>query len=63
MTTDMFVWVGGSALPRHINVMGHEAMSLLELPADATHVRAPARESKSLQDENGCRTSSSILSG
>jgi len=42
MTIDMFVWAGGSALPRHINAMGHEVTSLLELPADATHARMPA---------------------
>jgi len=57
MTTDMFAWVGGSASPHHINAIGHEATSLLELPADATHARAPARESRSLPDENGRRTS------
>jgi len=52
-----FAWVGGSASPHHINAMGHEASSLLELPADATHVRAPMRESRSLPDENGRRMS------
>ena len=56
MTTDMFAWAGGLALPHHINATGHEATSLLELPADATHARAPARESRSLQDKNGRRT-------
>jgi hypothetical protein len=56
MTTDTFAWVGGSASPYHINATGHEATSLLELPADATHVRVPARESMSLQDENKHRT-------
>jgi len=39
----MFEWVGGSALPYHINAIGHEVMSLLELPADATHARAYMR--------------------
>ena len=53
----MFAWVGGSASPHHINAMGHEAMSLLELLADATHVRTPTQESRSLQDKNGHRTS------
>jgi hypothetical protein len=57
MTTDTFVWVGGSALSRHINAMGSEATSLLELPADTTHERVPAQESRSLQDENGCHKS------
>ena len=55
MTTNMFVWAGSSALPHHINAMGREATSLLELPVDATHARAPARESRRLQDKNGCR--------
>jgi hypothetical protein len=35
----------------------HEATSLLELPADATHTCAPAQESRGLQEENGRRTS------
>jgi hypothetical protein len=56
MTTDT-LWMGGSALPHHINATGREATSLLELPADATHAHAPARESSSLQDKNGCCTS------
>jgi hypothetical protein len=38
-TTDTFAWVGSSALPCHINAMGSEATSLLELLADATHTR------------------------
>ena len=57
MTTDTFAWAGGSALPHHINAMGHEATSLLELPADVNHARPPTQESRSLQDENGRRTS------
>ena len=57
MTTDTFAWAGGSASPRHINAMGHEATSLLELPTDATHALVPTRESKSLQDKNERRTS------
>ena len=57
MTTDMFMWAGGLALPHHINATGHEATSLLELPTDTTHARAPAQESRSLQDKNGHRMS------
>ena len=53
----MFAWVGGLASPHHINAMGHEVTSLLELSADATHARLLARESRSLQDENGHHTS------
>jgi hypothetical protein len=53
MTAEMFAWVGGSASPHHINVTGRKATSLLELPTEATHVRIPAWESRSLQDENG----------
>ena len=56
-TTDTFAWTGGLASPHHINAMGHKATSLLELPADATHAPVPVRESRSLQDENGRRTS------
>jgi hypothetical protein len=52
MTTETFTWVGALASPCHINVMGREATFLLELPADATHKRAPTRESRSLQDKN-----------
>jgi len=57
MTTDAFAWAGGLALPHHINAMGREATSLLELPANATHARTPRWESRSLQDKNGRRTS------
>ena len=49
--------MGGLALPHHINATSHEAMTLLELPADATRARAPMRESRSLQDEKGRHTS------
>jgi len=53
----MFAWAGGSASPHHINAMGRKATSLLELPTDVNHARAPTWESRSLQDENRCRMS------
>ena len=53
----MCACVGGSASPHHINATGRVATSLLELPADATHARTPAQESRILEDENGHHTS------
>ena len=49
MTNETFAWFGGVASPCHINVMGHEAMSLLQQAADATHVHASTWECRSTQ--------------
>ena len=48
-SNEMFAWFGGVASPRHVNVMGREATSLLQQAADATHACVSAWECRSMQ--------------
>jgi hypothetical protein len=39
-TTEMFAWIGGGALPHHVNAMGCEVTSPVVTGIDATHTCA-----------------------